>query len=57
MPARARMLFDAETLVLDELPWVPLLHYRSKALVSPRLHGIHPNIRNVAPTRYLRLDP
>lgn len=55
--ARAQMLFDAEKIVLDELPWVPLLHYRSKALVSPRLHGVHPNIRNVAPTRYLRLDP
>lgn len=55
--ARARMLFEAETIVLDELPWIPLLHYRSKALVSPRLHGMHPNIRNVAPTRYLRLDP
>ncbi|CAO4182989.1 peptide ABC transporter substrate-binding protein [Methylorubrum populi] len=54
---RARMLFDAETIVLDQLPWIPLLHYRSKALVSPRLHGVHPNIRNVAPTRYLRLDP
>ena len=51
------MLFEAETIVLDELPWIPLLHYRSKALVSPRLHGMHPNIRNVAPTRYLRLDP
>lgn len=54
--ARARLLFDAETIVLDELPWMPLLHYRSKALVSARLHGMHPNIRNVAPTRYLRLD-
>ncbi|MEH3120285.1 MAG: peptide ABC transporter substrate-binding protein [Methylorubrum populi] len=54
---RAQRLFAAEKIVLDELPWIPLLHYRSKALVSPRLHGMHPNIRNVAPTRYLRLDP
>ncbi|KQT61469.1 ABC transporter substrate-binding protein [Methylobacterium sp. Leaf456] len=55
--SRARMLFQAETIVLDELPWIPVLHYRSKALISPRLHGVHENIRNAAPTRYLRLDP
>lgn len=54
---RAQMLFDAEKIVLDELPWIPVLHLRSKALVSPRLHGMHANIRNVAPTRTLRLDP
>ena len=53
---RARMLFDAESIVLDELPWIPVLHYRSKALIAPRLHGVHENIRNAAPTRYLRLD-
>ena len=53
---RADLLFEAETIVAAELPWIPVLHYRSKALVSPRLHGIHPNLRNVAPTRYLSLD-
>lgn len=53
---RAGLLYDAETIVLAELPWIPILHYRSKALVSPRLHGIHPNLRNVAPTRYLSLS-
>lgn len=53
---RADMLYRAEEIALHELPWIPLMHYRTKALISPRLHGYHPNLRNAAPTRYLRLD-
>ncbi|TXN22108.1 peptide ABC transporter substrate-binding protein [Methylobacterium sp. WL9] len=53
---RAGLLFEAESIVVNELPWIPVLHFRSKALVSPRLHGIHPNLRNVAPTRFLALS-
>ncbi|WP_019903515.1 peptide ABC transporter substrate-binding protein [Methylobacterium sp. 77] len=53
---RADILFRAETIVLDDLPWIPVLHTRSKALISPRLTGYHPNLRNASPTRFLRLD-
>ncbi|MGU3662710.1 peptide ABC transporter substrate-binding protein [Methylobacterium sp. A49B] len=53
---RAGLLYDAEAIALRELPWIPLMHYRSKALIAPRLHGYHPNLRNAAPTRFLRLD-
>ena len=53
---RAETLAQAERLLLGELPWIPLMHYRSKALVSPRLSGYRPNLRNVAPTRFLRLS-
>lgn len=52
---RADILYRAEEIALRELPWIPLMHYRTKALISPRLHGYHPNLRNAAPTRYLRL--
>jgi oligopeptide transport system substrate-binding protein len=52
---RADLLFRAETLALADLPWIPVLHTRSKALISPRLSGYHPNLRNTAPTRFLRL--
>ncbi|SFG54996.1 peptide ABC transporter substrate-binding protein [Methylobacterium gossipiicola] len=52
---RADLLFRAETLALADLPWIPILHTRSKALVSPRLEGYRPNLRNVAPTRFLKL--
>ncbi|WP_457104281.1 peptide ABC transporter substrate-binding protein [Methylobacterium sp. P5_C11] len=53
---RADLLYDAESIALREMPWIPLMHYRSKALIAPRLHGYHPNLRNAAPTRFLRLD-
>lgn len=53
---RADLLHDAEAIALRELPWIPLMHYRSKALIAPRLHGYHPNVRNASPTRFLRLD-
>ncbi|MCJ2129854.1 peptide ABC transporter substrate-binding protein [Methylobacterium sp. E-045] len=52
---RADHLFRAETIILHDLPWIPVLHTRSKALISPRLTGYHPNPRNASPTRFLRL--
>ncbi|HEX8417225.1 MAG TPA: peptide ABC transporter substrate-binding protein [Methylobacterium sp.] len=53
---RAGILFRAEAILMGDLPWIPLLHNRSKALISPRLKGYRANLRNVAPTRYLRLE-
>ncbi len=53
---RADLLYDAEAIALRELPWIPLMHTRSKALIAPRLSGYHPNLRNAAPTRYLGLS-
>lgn len=52
---RADLLYKAESIALRELPWIPLMHRRTKALIAPRLQGYHPNLRNAAPTRYLRL--
>lgn len=52
---RAEMLYLAEAILLADLPWIPVMHTRSKALISPRLSGYHQNLRNVAPTRFLRL--
>ncbi|MER2264775.1 peptide ABC transporter substrate-binding protein [Methylobacterium oxalidis] len=53
---RAGLLAHAEGILMRDLPWIPLMHYRSKALIAPRLHGYQPNLRNAAPTRFLRLD-
>ncbi|ACA19661.1 extracellular solute-binding protein family 5 [Methylobacterium sp. 4-46] len=53
---RAGLLHRAEEVFLADLPWIPLLHYRHKHMVSPRLRGIVPNLRGVSPTRYLWLD-
>lgn len=54
---RAEILAEAEALALADLPWIPLMHGRSKALIGPRLRGYRPNLRNVAPTRCLALVP
>ena len=54
--ARAGLLARAEAILMRDLPWIPVMHTRSKALISPRLHGYHANLRNAAPTRFLRLD-
>ncbi|WP_264051341.1 peptide ABC transporter substrate-binding protein [Methylobacterium flocculans] len=54
---RADLLFAAETIIVTDLPWIPVMHTRTKALIAPRLVGYHPNLRNVVPTRFLRLAP
>lgn len=53
---RAAVLHRAEALLMRDLPWIPVLHYKSKHLVSPRLTGFRPNLAGVAPTRFLRLE-
>ena len=57
IPARADLLHRAEAILMRDLPWIPVMHTRSKALIAPRLRGYHANLRNVAPTRFLSLDP
>ena len=52
---RAEILADAEQLILDDVPQVPLLFYSSLSLVSPKLKGWEDNIQNSHPTRYLSL--
>ena len=54
---RAGLLASAERILMRDLPWIPVMHTRSKALIAPRLHGYHANLRNAAPTRFLSLDP
>lgn len=52
---RAAILKQAETIFMRDLPFVPLLYYASKNLVSDRLVGWEDNLRDAHPTRYLSL--
>lgn len=52
---RTALLREAERVMLGDLPWIPVLHYKSKHLISPRLEGFRPNLAGVAPTRFLSL--
>ena len=53
---RADVLKEAEGLFMRDLPFIPLLYYSSRSLVSPQLNGWVDNIQNVHPTRFLSLD-
>jgi ABC-type oligopeptide transport system substrate-binding subunit len=50
---RVAVLESAERLMIEDYPVIPLYHYATKALVSPRLKGWVFNIRDVHPTRFL----
>jgi len=52
---RAMILREADSIVITEEPWIPVLHYSTKNLVSPKLAGFESNLRGAIPTRFLSL--
>ena len=52
---RADYLLQAEQIFMKEEPWIPLLHYSTKNLVSDKLVGFNQNISGVYPSRFLSL--
>ncbi|WP_185984320.1 peptide ABC transporter substrate-binding protein [Aureimonas mangrovi] len=56
LDARAEILFRAETLLLDEVPVIPILTYTSNSLVSDRLDGWEDNIMNVHGSRWMSVS-
>ena len=41
---RMKMLEDAEAIFLKDLPIIPIYHYTTKHMVSPKLVGWEPNV-------------
>jgi oligopeptide transport system substrate-binding protein len=57
-PDRRRgLLREAEALLLDEQPDLVLLTYKSRNLVSPKLNGWEPNVRDHHSGRYISIAP
>jgi len=57
-PERRRaILHEAEALLLDEQPDLVLLTYESRNLVSPKLKGWEPNVRDHHSGRYVSIEP
>lgn len=57
-PERRRaILHEAEALLLDEQPYLVLLTYKSRNLVSPKLKGWEENVRDNHPGRYISISP
>jgi len=55
--ARARLLAEAERVLLDDHPVAPLYFMTNKHLVAPRVTGFRPNPLDRHPSRWLRLEP
>jgi oligopeptide transport system substrate-binding protein len=54
---RAALLAQAEALVAREHPFVGLLFYSNRNLISPKVEGFIPNLRGANPTRFVSLKP
>jgi ABC-type oligopeptide transport system substrate-binding subunit len=54
---RARILAEAEAMLLRDQPIMPLLFYSSKNLISPKVSGWKPNLLDRHLTRYLSVAP
>ncbi len=56
LAARAKILFDAETIFMRDLPYIPLLYYGSLSMVSDKLKGWEDNLQNVHATRWMSIE-
>ena len=57
LAARAKLMQKAEGILLQDLPIIPIYHYTTQHLVSPRVKGWKDNVMDVHPTRFLSLAP
>lgn len=53
---RKELLREAESLIMQDMPLLPLYYYVSRHLVSPRVGGFVDNVRDVHLSRYLTLE-
>ena len=53
---RMELLQQAETLLMRDMPVIPLYYYVSRHLVKPRVRGFHDNLRDIHLSRYLSID-
>jgi len=53
LDARAELLFQAETLAMDEFAAIPIYWYVSKNVVSPAISGFEDNAKDIHRTRWL----
>lgn len=57
-PAQRQHIFQqAETILLDELPIIPIYHYRNNYLIQPSVRGWFPNVLDRHPYKFLYLEP
>lgn len=54
---RMKYFREAEEILIEELPILPIYFYVTKDMVSPKVRGLNPNIRNLIAFKYLYLAP
>ena len=54
--ARNALMHEAEVIMLSEMPLIPIYHYVSRNLVSPRIEGWVDNAKDIHRTRWLALS-
>ena len=54
---RYKLFYQAETMMMREMPIIPFYTYTSKRLVHPSVTGIYPNLMDSLNLKYVRLDP
>jgi oligopeptide transport system substrate-binding protein len=54
---RAKLLHDAEAIMMRDVPFVPVLYYSNRNLISSKLEGFIPNLRGANATRFMSLKP
>lgn len=52
---RSALLADAERTMTEEYPVIPIYHWATKSLVSPKVKGWKFNIRDVHPSRFVSI--
>lgn len=55
MEVRASMLAEAEQMMVDDMPIVPIVYYVNRAVVSPEVTGWEDNIVHIHRTRFMCL--
>ncbi len=56
MEVRASMLAEAEQMMIDDMPIIPIVYYVNRAVVSPEVTGWEDNIVHIHRTRFMCLQ-
>ena len=54
---RFKLFEEAEAILLDEMPVIPIYHYTSKYLANPKVKGWYPTILNHHPYKHVSISP
>jgi oligopeptide transport system substrate-binding protein len=57
MDKRAALLRQAEAIAMENQAVIPIYYYVSKNLVSTKVSGWEPNVKDLQRTRYLSIEP